>query len=93
MTAVSRYYKSLFQVWHIGDPSGIALNDACADYIGQLKNVAVNMSPLYFVVTLIPCARLWPWLGKEISGQPRSINISSTIWWLKVPKSTYFYTM
>ncbi|KAL3888074.1 hypothetical protein ACJMK2_000456 [Sinanodonta woodiana] len=61
------YYEEMFKKWHIIDASGIELNKECKDYADLEKNVAETMDPLYLVVALIPCHKLWPWLGQQIT--------------------------
>ena len=52
--------------WHIVDPSGIKLGAACENYVNHERNVATTMDPIYLVVAMIPCVKLWPWLGQQI---------------------------
>eukprot|EP00116_Pleurobrachia_bachei_P008153 sb/3468415/ len=35
-------------------------------YIDHIRQVSMSQDPVYTVVALIPCARLWPWLGQKI---------------------------
>ncbi|KAK3598232.1 hypothetical protein CHS0354_017914 [Potamilus streckersoni] len=70
-----KYYEELFTTWHIRDPTGIDLSKACADYAALEKNVAETMASLYLVVALIPCSKLWPWLGKQISDPPHNFGV------------------
>jgi len=62
----TRYTKALFDEWHIADASGIELGAACENYVNHERNVATTMDPIYLVVAMIPCAKLWPWLGQQI---------------------------
>ncbi|KAL3858877.1 hypothetical protein ACJMK2_009126 [Sinanodonta woodiana] len=71
-----KYYQELFTSWHIIDPAGIALSEACDEYAALDKEVAETMISLYFIVSMIPCAKLWPWLGQQISSNP-SVSIFS----------------
>lgn len=57
----------MFNTWHIEDPNGIILGPACANYVNHLYDVANNTDPIYMVVALTPCAKLWPWLGGQIN--------------------------
>ncbi|KAL3888071.1 hypothetical protein ACJMK2_000453 [Sinanodonta woodiana] len=75
------YYEVLFKLWHIRDPSGIELNKACQDYVDLEKKVAEKMDPLYLVVALIPCYKLWPWLGQEISDPQHDVGVYES--WVK----------
>ena len=33
------------------------------------------MEPIYMVLSLIPCARLWPWIGERITGQSATFGV------------------
>ncbi|KAL3888067.1 hypothetical protein ACJMK2_000449 [Sinanodonta woodiana] len=70
-----KYYEDLTKLWHIRDSSGIELNEACEEYAALERSVAETMSPLYLVVALIPCYKLWPWLGKQISDLPHDFGV------------------
>lgn len=70
-----KYYEELFTTWHIRDPTGIDLSKACADYAALEKEVAETMISLYLIVALIPCSKLWPWLGKKISNPPKKFGV------------------
>ncbi|KAL3890952.1 hypothetical protein ACJMK2_003221 [Sinanodonta woodiana] len=69
------YYEGLFKTWCIRDPNGIDLNKACADYAALENNVSKTMVSLYLVVALIPCLKLWPWLGQEIYKIPHHFGV------------------
>ncbi|WAR02170.1 hypothetical protein MAR_008728 [Mya arenaria] len=70
-----RYYHALFNTWHIEDASGIKLGQACAAYIAHEHNVAMNLNSVYFVVALIPCAKLWPWIGQQIAADTGNFGV------------------
>ncbi|KAL3888151.1 hypothetical protein ACJMK2_000531 [Sinanodonta woodiana] len=70
-----KYYEYLFNKWHIRDPSGIEMNQACKDYANLEKNVAETMDPLYLIVALLPCYKLWPWLGSQISKSTHDFGV------------------
>ncbi|KAL3858875.1 hypothetical protein ACJMK2_009124 [Sinanodonta woodiana] len=71
----TKYYQELFTSWHIRDPAGIDLSKACAEYAALEKEVAETMISLYLIVALIPCAKLWPWLGQQISTPPKKFGV------------------
>ncbi|XP_060552923.1 uncharacterized protein LOC132714159 [Ruditapes philippinarum] len=59
-------YLDLFKKWHIADPRGIILGTGCQNYVNHLKDVVNTKDPIYLVVAMIPCVKLWPWLGDQI---------------------------
>ncbi|XP_052799156.1 uncharacterized protein LOC128230756 [Mya arenaria] len=65
--AYQDYYQALFNTWHIENVSGIKLGQACSAYIAHEHEVAMHYNSVYFVVALIPCAKLWPWIGQQIA--------------------------
>ncbi|KAL3888150.1 hypothetical protein ACJMK2_000530 [Sinanodonta woodiana] len=76
-----KYYEELFNLWHIRDPNGIELSKACEEYAALERNVAELMGPLYLVVALIPCYKLWPWLGKQLLDSPHNFGVYES--WVK----------
>ncbi|XP_045208400.2 uncharacterized protein LOC123560228 [Mercenaria mercenaria] len=68
-------YKKAFKAWHINDPNGIHLGSACQNYVNHLVDVAMTMDGNYLVTALIPCARLWPWLGQQIGADSGKFGI------------------
>ncbi|KAH3819073.1 uncharacterized protein LOC127831628 [Dreissena polymorpha] len=69
------YYQSLFDTWHIEDASGIKLGTECTEYVNHEHNVATTMNSIYFVVAMIPCAKLWPWIGQQINAIGGSFGV------------------
>ncbi|KAL4231395.1 hypothetical protein ACF0H5_008974 [Mactra antiquata] len=63
----NEYTAYLLKEWHIGDPTTIVLGPACENYVNHLYDVARNMEPIYLVVAMTPCAKLWPWLGGQLN--------------------------
>ena len=63
----------MFEEWHIGDSKGIELGSGCQNYVNNLKDVANKKDPIYLVVAMIPCVKLWPWLGEQIGVESVSI--------------------
>ncbi|KAL3888073.1 hypothetical protein ACJMK2_000455 [Sinanodonta woodiana] len=70
-----KYYEELFNLWHIRNPYSIKLSEACEKYAALERNVAETMDPLYLVVALIPCYKLWPWLGKQLWQTPHNFGV------------------
>ncbi|XP_060080321.1 uncharacterized protein LOC132559715 isoform X2 [Ylistrum balloti] len=60
------YYEELFTKWHIDDPTGISLSQACQSYADFEHLVASTEDTIYMIVAMIPCMKLWPWLGKQL---------------------------
>ena len=52
--------------WHIKNADGIQLGDAAAKYVAHIRRVAEHEVPVYTILALTPCAKLWPWLGEQI---------------------------
>ena len=44
-------------------------------YIEYHLEVARRMDPIYMVLSLIPCARLWPWIGEEIKESSATFGV------------------
>lgn len=59
----------MLKEWHIEDISGIKLGEACSNYVNHLGNVTNNFEPIYIVAALLPCVKLWPWIGEEIGAE------------------------
>ena len=54
------YWEWLYGVWHIKQTPGIQLGEAASTYVEHVRNVAENESPVYTLLALTPCAKLWP---------------------------------
>ncbi|VDI32425.1 Hypothetical predicted protein [Mytilus galloprovincialis] len=61
------YYEDLFDKWHIRDGKAIELGKECQEYVDTVADVASKDDAYYMLVALIPCARLWPWLGQQLT--------------------------
>ena len=66
---ITRYTKKMFDQWHIAYGPAIKLGSACEKYNNDIRNVAITMDPIYLVAALIPCAKLWPWLGQQLGAE------------------------
>lgn len=68
------YYEAMFKDWSIGEPDGIHLNSAAAEYVDRLRQVAKSdrMNPVYYFIASLPCLRLWPWIGGNIENGKNS---------------------
>lgn len=61
------YTDSIMKAWHIKDILAINSNDAVKAYVAHEHYVAEFMEPIYGVVAMIPCDRLWSWLAETLS--------------------------
>lgn len=73
------YSNDLCNTWHIanegGNADGIILGKACQAYVDHESYVAENLKSIYFIVAMIPCAKLWPWLGGEIGADMNTFGV------------------
>ncbi|XP_052248469.1 uncharacterized protein LOC127856365 [Dreissena polymorpha] len=75
------YYQSMFETWSIANASGVKSGPALSRYLNHELNVATTMDSIYVVVTLIPCAKLWPWLGEQLNVNSSSFGVYDS--WVK----------
>ncbi|XP_052286866.1 uncharacterized protein LOC127882336 [Dreissena polymorpha] len=75
------YYQGLFAKWHIKDPSGIELGPECTEYVNHEQDVATHKKSIYFIVAIIPCAKLWPWIGEKIKAKVADFGVYTR--WVK----------
>ncbi|CAC5425173.1 unnamed protein product [Mytilus coruscus] len=66
-SSYERYYEDLFKLWHIRDGKAIGLGPECQFYVDTVAGVADKDDAHYMLVALIPCGRLWPWLGQKLN--------------------------
>ncbi|MGB8687190.1 MAG: hypothetical protein WCD53_07615 [Microcoleus sp.] len=64
-----KYTKSLFEKWCINNPSGINLSSELQQYINYKSEVLNTHSSAYFLVSNIPCLRLWTWLANQLQNR------------------------
>uniref|UniRef100_UPI00358E7C1F uncharacterized protein n=1 Tax=Myxine glutinosa TaxID=7769 RepID=UPI00358E7C1F len=77
MESYAEYTEMMFKQWYIADPTGIAMGKAAQDYSDFEKNVAKKMHPIYFLIAMIPCTRLWQWLAEQIKTGISKNNVYS----------------
>lgn len=66
-----RYSAELFDTWNINDPSGIKSASAVQEYISWELHVVLNFTdPIYLLIAMLPCERLWAYLGDRLSNDP-----------------------
>ncbi|KAL4235151.1 hypothetical protein ACF0H5_006789 [Mactra antiquata] len=75
------YTSELLKAWHIGEPTTIDLGPACSNYVNHLYDVARNMEPIYLVVAMTPCAKLWPWIGVQLNTSTGNFGVYTD--WVK----------
>ena len=83
------YWEWLSDVWHLKKSNGIELGEAAANYMDHIRNVAENENPVYTILAMTPCAKLWPWLGKQIGSGSNDFGVYTS--WVEenlVPTST-----
>ncbi|OWF39039.1 uncharacterized protein LOC110465566 [Mizuhopecten yessoensis] len=61
-----RYYHALFKKWHIKDPADIKVCAACQSYADYEHQIAATEDTIYMIVAMLPCYKLWPWLGQQL---------------------------
>ncbi|XP_022093498.1 uncharacterized protein LOC110980809 [Acanthaster planci] len=71
------YTKVMFKQWHIRDPSGVAMGAAAASYSAFEKGVAENCEPIYLLIAMLPCEKLWEWLAEQIQSGISETNVYS----------------
>eukprot|EP00794_Sanderia_malayensis_P012374 gene12374-13647_t len=76
------YTDILFKKWHVLDPpTSVEMGGWEGPYVLLINNVkckfgrgyskhelsvAESMDPIYSFIAMIPCSRLWPWLGQQL---------------------------
>lgn len=76
---MSETYKELYEYlldkWQIKYPSGVRLGRASSKYLHHLYDMAANFDTGYFITAMIPCYKLWPWLGNQIGATQNSFGV------------------
>ncbi|XP_019617645.1 PREDICTED: uncharacterized protein LOC109464968 [Branchiostoma belcheri] len=70
------YTQELYESWFL-KPDGADLGPAAQAYVDLEHEIAHNEEALYYLVSMIPCLRLWPYLAKmmEKGGYDKESNI------------------
>lgn len=71
-----RYGEELYQTWQVSGDTGIQINGGGLTYLDYDNLVARTMDTGYYLTCMIPCEKLWPWLGSQLSQNP-NVNIST----------------
>ena len=69
------YVEDTYAAWHITDPSAVRLGDAAQAYASFESEVATTYDPIYTVVVMTPCDRLWSWLAQQLRADATSSNL------------------
>ncbi|XP_062517939.1 uncharacterized protein LOC134193153 isoform X3 [Corticium candelabrum] len=62
--------------WHITDPSNVVLNSAAAGYKNFMEKAFLTLPPYNAIIALLPCNRLWNWLGEQLLPYNKKVNVS-----------------
>ena len=68
-------WEFLHDVWHIKKTEGIKVGKAASTYMDHIRNVAITEHPVYTILALIPCIKLWPWLGEQIGSGTKDFGV------------------
>ena len=52
--------------WHISDPSNVVLNSPAEAYKNFMEEAFLTLPPYNVIIALLPCDRLWNWLGEQL---------------------------
>lgn len=72
-----RYNRNIMAPWHIVDAQAIEPNEAVLSYVAHEHFVASQLHPIYGVVAMIPCERLWSWLAAQLKSSIGANNVYS----------------
>lgn len=79
----------LFEKWHINDGKAIGLGEACQEYVKTVAEVAEKDDAYYMLVALIPCGRLWSWIGQKFKEECVCIFLST----IQFPVNLFIFTL
>ncbi|XP_022093516.1 uncharacterized protein LOC110980819 [Acanthaster planci] len=71
------YTQTMFDEWHIRDPTGVSMGTAAASYSAYEKHVAETNDPIYLLIAMLPCDQLWGWLAEQIKSGISDKNVYS----------------
>ncbi|MEM8930063.1 MAG: TenA family transcriptional regulator [Acidobacteriota bacterium] len=69
------YVEETYAAWHITDPAAVRLCDAAQAYADFESEVATSYEPIYAVVVMTPCDRLWSWLARQLRADATASNL------------------
>lgn len=50
------------------------MGEAAKTYADYELEVSIKMDPIYSLIAMIPCAKLWPWIGEQL--RPSEVRIA-----------------
>jgi thiaminase/transcriptional activator TenA len=68
----------MLQMWHLTDPKAVALCDAVKNYQKFEERILDKYQPYYVILSLLPCQKLWTWLGEELKPYANVNNVYSS---------------
>ena len=69
----------MYKDWQLSDSSSVKLDSACKAYTEYKIDVAKTMDPKYSIVAMIPCLRLWSWIGGKLENEKVSLMTISLL--------------
>jgi len=71
------YWDWMREPLHIANADGIAMGEEVKAYVDHIKSVAEDqaLGPVYTILALTPCAKLWPWLGEQIGSGTKNFGV------------------
>jgi len=66
-TSYNSYWENMKKTWNIKNPDEIRLNEAVTAYLHLQRDVfeSKKVNLIHCLIVMIPCERLWPWLGRK----------------------------
>lgn len=64
------YWQDMSKAWNIKNPDEIKLDAAVTAYLHLQRDVFTSnkLNLIHSLIVMIPCERLWPWLGRKADG-------------------------
>ena len=63
------------KIWHIKNADGVRLGEAAQVYVNHIRKISESEKPVYTVLALTPCSKLWPWLGQQIAASASDFGL------------------
>lgn len=69
------YWQDMSKVWNIKNPDEIKLDAAVTAYLHLQRDVfkSKKLNLIHSLIVMIPCERLWPWLGRKADGVMKDV--------------------
>ncbi|XP_036453224.1 uncharacterized protein LOC118826371 [Colossoma macropomum] len=65
-SSYKKFRDSCLQNLSIMDPNSIKPTSAIQKYLDTYREVMTESDPIYFVVALLPCPRVWSWMAQNL---------------------------